>query len=171
MQPVEGLIVVLGSPNSEQGELHSVAVSRCRLALQEHRQRVGWKFLPTGGYGAHFNTTDRPHAAYLKHYLVEHGVAEQDFVEFAESTNTLEDASLSKPIVQKCGVDQIVVITSDYHLDRAQYIFEYEFVDTGIELEFSVCETDEELCEFDLVSQKEHEKKSLTRLKLRDNLK
>ena len=127
MKPISGLIVILGSPNSEQGELYSVATSRCRLGLQEYKRRGGWEILLTGGYGAHFNTTNQPHAEYLKRFLVGHGIPEKEFVEFAESANTLEDASLSRPIVQRYGVNQIVVITSDYHLDRAQYIFEREF--------------------------------------------
>jgi uncharacterized SAM-binding protein YcdF (DUF218 family) len=83
------------------------------LALDEYARHDGWKLLPTGGYGAHFNTTHQPHAAYLKGYLTAHGIPEEDIVEFAESSNTIEDATLSKPIVLGYGVKHMLVITSD----------------------------------------------------------
>ncbi|HET9914514.1 MAG TPA: YdcF family protein, partial [Anaerolineales bacterium] len=130
--------MILGSPNSADGKLYSVARGRCELALGEYAKHPGWRILLTGGYGAHFNTTGRPHAAYLRDYLVERGVPAEAIVEFAESATTLEDASLSKPIVLKYGAPQILVVTSDYHIDRARYVFEREFADTDVHIEFLV---------------------------------
>jgi uncharacterized SAM-binding protein YcdF (DUF218 family) len=162
---LNGLIVVLGSPNSEDGELYSVARERCRVALDEYAVRAGWKLLLTGGYGAHFNTTGQPHADYLKDYLTARGIPEDDIVEFAESRNTIEDASLSKPIVLNYGVAHILVITSDYHAARARYVFEREFADTRVEIAFSVAHTDQAACELDLEALKRHEREALDRLK------
>ena len=162
---MNGLIVVLGSPNSEEGELYSIAQARCQVALDEYARRDGWKLLLTGGYGAHFNTTDRPHAAYLQDYLIARGIPVGDIVEFAESTNTIEDASLSKPIVHKHGVKTILVITSDYHEDRARYVFEKEFAGTDVGIAFCVAQTDEAACDFDLEAQKRHEREALERLR------
>ena len=167
LQP-KGIIVVLGSPNSEDGELYSIAKERCELALAEYARRSDWKILLTGGYGAHFNTTDQSHAAYLRHYLVKRGVPSQAIVDFAESTNTLQDASLSKPIVLKYRVSEIVVVTSDYHIDRARYVFEREFADTEVHIEFSASQTEEEVCEFDLKAQKKHEQEAPAKLRERD---
>ena len=166
---MNGLIVVLGSPNSEEGELYSIAKARCRLALDEYARRDDWKILLTGGYGAHFNTTDQPHAAYLKDYLTTRGIPEDDIVEFAESTNTIEDASFSKPMVQRHRVTTILVITSDYHEDRARYVFEKEFADTDVKIAFCVAQTDEAACEFDLGAQKRHGREALERLKRLDS--
>ena len=165
---VRGMIVVLGSPNSEDGELYSIAKERCELALKQYARRSDWKLLLTGGYGAHFNTTNQPHAAYLKQYLVRRGVPGQAIVEFAESSNTLQDASLSKPIVLKYEVPVILVVTSDYHVDRALYIFEREFAGAGVRIQFSGSQTDEEACAFDLEAQKKHEHEALAILRERD---
>jgi len=162
---VSGLIVVLGSPNAEDGRLYSVAKERCQLALNEYASRPGWKILLTGGYGAHFNTTHQPHAAYLKRYLTARGIPRNDIVEFAESSNTIEDASLSKPIVHRYAVRHILVITSDYHQDRARYVFEKEFANTEVRIEFSIAQTDETVCELDLEALKRHEREALERLK------
>ena len=162
---MSGLIVVLGSPNAEDGELYSVAKERCQLALDEYAGCPGWKILLTGGYGAHFNTTHQPHAAYLKRYLMARGIPQNDIVEFAESSNTIEDASLSKPIVHRYAVRHILVITSDYHQDRARYVFEKEFANTDVRIEFSIAQTDEAACELDLTALKQHERAALERLK------
>lgn len=162
------MIIVLGSPNSQNGELYSIAKERCEQALAEYAKRPDWIFLLTGGYGTHFNTTDQPHAAYLSHYLITQGVSSQAIVEFAESSNTLQDASLSKPIVLKYGVPEIVIVTSDYHVDRAGYIFEREFADTGVRIELSASLTEQEACEFDLEAQKKYEQEALEKLRERD---
>ncbi|MFI4910770.1 MAG: YdcF family protein [Sedimentisphaeraceae bacterium JB056] len=161
--PIKSIIVVLGSPNSDNGELYEIAKDRCKAALEEYKKDPSYKLLLTGGYGEHFNTTDKPHAAYLKEYLIKEGVPESDIVEFAQSKNTIEDASLSKPIIEKYAPEEILVITSDYHLGRAQYVFEKEFKDSGINIEFKTVKTDAEKCGIDLQSQINHEKSSLAK--------
>jgi uncharacterized SAM-binding protein YcdF (DUF218 family) len=160
---IPGIIILLGSPNTDQGQLLSVARERCERAIWEYRRHPGYKILPTGGFGAHFNTTGQPHALYLKAYLVAHGVPEGDILEFAASRNTVEDATLSCPIVKKHGARRAIVVTSDYHADRAQYVFER--LCTGVDLAFSPCATDEATCDLDLKALKEHEKRALANLK------
>jgi uncharacterized SAM-binding protein YcdF (DUF218 family) len=163
---VQGIIVLLGSPNSDQGELYSVAQGRCERAILEYHRHPGWKILPTGGFGAHFNTTNKPHAHYLKEYLVAHGIPEEDILKFAASRNTVEDATLSYPIVKRHGVGRAIVVTSDYHGDRARYVFGREYGDVA--LTFALCPTDEKTCELDLRALKAHEKEALAELKRQD---
>ena len=165
---VRGIIVVLGSPNSAAGELSSIAKERCELALAEYGKRADWKFLLTGGYGAHFNTTDQPHAAYVKRHLVSRGVPAEEILELVESTNTLQDASLSKPIIMKYRAPEIAVVTSDYHAARARYVFERELANTGVRISFLASQTDEAACQFDLDAQKKHEQQALAKLKEKD---
>ena len=81
------------------------------------------------------------------------------------STNTLEDASLTKNLILKYHVNEVLVVTSDFHYNRARYIFEREYSDVNISIRFNLCLTDEDTCGFDLKSQKAHEKKSLRRLR------
>ena len=164
-ETVEGIIVVLGSPNAEDGSLYSVAKERSGHALLEYEKRPSWKLLLTGGFGELFNTGKLSHAAYLKRYLRQQGIPDQAFVEFAESTSTLEDASLSKPIVLRHEASEILVVTSNFHEDRAKYIFEREYLGTGVRVAFSVCATDESDCPFDMDMQKKHEREALARLK------
>ena len=160
-----GIIIILGSPNSKEGELFSVAKERCEKGLQEYLNHPTWEIVLTGGFGEHFNVSEKPHAYYLNRYLIEQGVAPGVIVDSVLSTNTLEDASLTKPIIVKYNVGDILVVTSDFHYDRARYIFEHEYSDTNIRIRFSLSKTDESSCGFDLKSQIAHEKNSLRELK------
>jgi uncharacterized SAM-binding protein YcdF (DUF218 family) len=119
-----GIIIVLGSPNSKHGELYNIAKQRCELGIHEYMKHPDWKIILTGGYGAHFNEAPKSHAYYLQQYLTERGVPNQTIVDSVMSTNTLEDASFSKPTIIKYNVQELIIVTSDYHYDRAQYIFE-----------------------------------------------
>ncbi|MBE2215886.1 MAG: YdcF family protein [Opitutaceae bacterium] len=159
------LIIVLGSPNDDQGRLHSVAIERCEAALRLHRDNAESELLLTGGFGAHFNTTDKPHAHYLREWLLAHGVVPDAVLPFAESRNTLEDASLSKPIALASGARLAVVVTSDYHLDRARFVFEREYAGSGVRLLFLGTRTDESVCKLDLAALRKHEGEALVRLR------
>jgi uncharacterized SAM-binding protein YcdF (DUF218 family) len=160
-----GLLIVLGSPNDEHGTLHSVAIERCQAALRLHRDNAESEFLLTGGFGAHFNTTARPHAHYLREWLLAQGAEPGAFLPFAESRNTLEDASLSKPIALASGARLAVVITSDYHLERARFVFQREYAGSGIQLVFLGTKTDETICLLDLAALRKHEAEALARLR------
>ena len=159
-----GIIMVLGSPNDAEGNLYPVALARCDQARALWSDNPDWSILLTGGRGHHFNTTPKPHADYLKQYLVEQGVPSERILEFAESRNTLEDAALSKPIVVSHGASIVAVVTSDYHLARARFVFSREFADTAVCMLFVGVPTDEARCEFDLASQEEHERKAVKKL-------
>ncbi len=164
--PIDGLIVVLGSPNSDKGNLYSIATERCRQALKEWQKHKHYKLLLTGGYGSHFNTTEKPHASYLKSHLISLGIPGAAFIEFAESKNTLEDASLSKPIVLKYNPKEMIVVTSDYHHQRAAYIFNHTFKSTGISIRYAITQTNRKKCQIDLDPLIMHEKKALKQLKI-----
>ena len=154
-------IVVLGSPNDAEGNLSTIAIERCQQALTEYAENPGAKILPTGGWGEHFNTTAKPHGYYLRQYLTAHGVPERDILECAESTNTIQDAQLVRPIVERHSIADLIVVTSDFHVPRVQFLFEREFPD--IRLSFSAAKTC--LPKEDLMRRKDHEGKALTRLK------
>ena len=129
MNQLEGLIVILGSPNDAAGQLAEMGQRRVAKGYAEYQLRRGapWKILLTGGFGAHFNTTAKPNAYYAQQLLLAWGVPAADIVEFAESGHTLEDATLARPIVQRYGVEQLVIVTSDFHMPRVRFIFAHIF--------------------------------------------
>lgn len=158
---MNGIIILLGAPNDAAGNLSSIAVERCERALLEYRTGPGYRVLPTGGFGEHFNRTAQPHAYYTRRYLLEHGVPDRDILEPVYSRFTEEDARLSKPVVVSCGVRQVKVVTSDFHVARARLIFENEFA--GYQLLFSASKTI--LPRLELAQLIEHEETAVARIK------
>ena len=113
--------MVLGASNSPTGELCEISKSRLDVCFDNYRP--GKLVLCTGGWGAHFNTSKEAHAIYAKKYLLEKGIEAQDFLELAISNNTVDDAVQIKSIVSASAALQLIIITSDYHLERVKLIF------------------------------------------------
>jgi uncharacterized SAM-binding protein YcdF (DUF218 family) len=154
-------IVILGAPNDETGGLSSIAKERCQQAIFEFRTYASSSIIPTGGWGEHFNTTSQPHGYYSRAYCVAHGIPEEAFVECVESSNTVEDARLCRPLVERYGFRRLVVVTSDFHVGRAEFLFTREFPE--IALTFSGART--HLPEEELQKKILHERNALARLR------
>jgi uncharacterized SAM-binding protein YcdF (DUF218 family) len=115
------ILLVLGCTNSPSGLLSELAISRLNYCVNHYQK--GTKILCTGGWGDHFNVSKESHATYAKQYLIENGLLEEDFLDFALSGHTVEDAVKIKPIVSKLKDVKLTIITSDYHLNRVKLIF------------------------------------------------
>ena len=120
------LILVLGSPNFEDGSLSSIAKSRLEVCKTLYKQGNA-KIALTGGFGAHFNTSLKPHAYYLKTQLIADDIPEQDIMALIESRHSVEDATLSKWMIEEYKPAEIIIVTSDYHYERAKVIFKAVF--------------------------------------------
>ncbi len=157
----DGVIIVLGSPNDFRGRLLSIALERCSQAFAEFERNPEYAVLPTGGWGAHFNTTDKPQGFYEQKDLVTRGIPESAFLPSAESRNTIEDASLAHPILDLYPEAVLIVVTSDFHAERAQYLFEREFPERQITMSTSTTDLPPDV----LARLWEHEHQALDRLK------
>ncbi len=118
------IIILLGSPNDENGVLSQIARDRidCAYNLYTHNDNI--QILCTGGFGEHFNVTDKPHAHYAKQELVRKGVNEKDILPFALSSNTYDDFIKAKPIIQNHLPELLLIVTSDYHIERVKILYE-----------------------------------------------
>ena len=159
---IPGIIVVLGSPNDEQGRLLSIALERCSQAVVEHRENPDYAILPTGGWGSHFNTTERPHAYYIKQALKAQGIPESAFLPGVQSSNTIEDAALARPVLEIFPEAELIVVTSDFHMARARYLFEREYPGRHIRMSASTTH----LAPAELLKLKYHEQEAMKRLKM-----
>jgi uncharacterized SAM-binding protein YcdF (DUF218 family) len=117
------VIILLGSPNSANGRLSKIAIGRAKKCLEIFNSETDM-ILCTGGFGLHFNTTSIPHAEYLKRYLIKKGISKTDFLRFANSSNTVQDATKSKEILLENVIKKLIIITTEYHLKRVQLIFD-----------------------------------------------
>jgi uncharacterized SAM-binding protein YcdF (DUF218 family) len=157
----EPLIVVLGAPNDAMGALLSVAMSRLETAVRVHRDHPSSPILPTGGYGAHFNTSSEPHFSNMARELVSRGVDQASILRGVLSANTVEDAVGSCERARALGVTKLVVVTSDFHGDRASLLFDRE----GSDLEIKFCLADSDFLDPDLLRRHEaHERSAIERL-------
>ena len=152
-------IIVLGSPNDPLGNLLPIAISRCEKALQEYYRIGDCKILCTGGFGQYFNVTNNPHGRYVQQYLERKGIASTAFLEIALSAFTLEDATLAKPILQKNAITDVVLVTSDFHIKRAELVFSHILPE--INFEYATATTLVTDVEFERLV--EHEKKAIKR--------
>ena len=116
------VIVVLGSPNFPDGTLGPIALDRLQGCLSIFNPQKH-KILCTGGFGTHFNTSPIAHANYLKDFLIQKGVPSTAFLPLALSSNTVEDAVMSKSILKEVEYNNLIILTSEYHLARVKFIF------------------------------------------------
>ncbi|HUH27034.1 YdcF family protein [Gelidibacter sp.] len=115
------VLIILGSPNSPSGKLSGISQSRLNYCVNHYQP--GHLILCTGGWGAHFNTSEHAHASLAKQYFIENGIPEVAFLDFALSGNTVEDAVKAKEILSKLENIDLTIITSDYHINRVKLIF------------------------------------------------
>jgi DUF218 domain len=117
------LIFVLGSPNADDGTLSDISLGRIQRAVQEQQASPGTIILATGGFGAHFNTTDIPHRELVYRQLNTMG-ATLDRADATDllSSNTVEDISLIGNFAVVRGAMAYGVVTSEFHADRCRFI-------------------------------------------------
>lgn len=120
-------ICVLGGANSDRGVLRSRSRDRVEKAAEVYKcstaQGHRVTILATGGFGP-FNKSSTAHNRYSKAALMEQGVPECDVVvEGLESANTVEDAIFAGRFLSEQLDARILVITSDFHMERSGLIF------------------------------------------------
>lgn len=119
---MKSIILLLGSPNDDKGNLSTTAVNRIECAYHLYAENRDMLFLCTGGFGEHFNVTNQPHAFYAKQELIKLGADENAFLPFVLSGNTYEDFTLSKPLIEKELPDVLFIVTSDFHMERVKLL-------------------------------------------------
>lgn len=117
------VIIILGSPNKPDGKLSSMATERLDKGLSLFREYSRSRILLTGGWGPHFNISTEAHALHAQRYLEKEGLNREDFLPHALSSSTIEDARLSEPILRRVNPREVLIVTSDFHLERTRAIF------------------------------------------------
>lgn len=117
------LVFILGAPNSKDGRLSPVSLKRIEAAIAKQRDDPSVVILATGGFGAHFNTTDTPHREFVYQQLEAAGATidrgERDDL---LSSNTVEDIALIVAFTKTRSADDYTIITSRFHADRCRFI-------------------------------------------------
>ena len=116
------IILLLGGPNDDKGNLSKIASDRVECAYHLYKNNDHVQVLATGGFGDHFNKTAMPHAYYTTQLLKQKGVNEHDILEYILSANSVEDFKISKPVIERERPDLLLLVTSDFHMERARIL-------------------------------------------------
>jgi len=131
------IILPLAGFNDEMRKLSLLSIQRLEKCVQiaELYGQSKVKIVLSGGSGQHFNPSDQPHYLIQEEYLSERLKWNQDAIGkgatglFTRITNTVEEAiALYHEIVCPDSIfhdaNEIIVVTSPFHLDRSKYLME-----------------------------------------------
>jgi uncharacterized SAM-binding protein YcdF (DUF218 family) len=118
-------IIVLGRRLNEDGSLPQTAIERADKAIELFNQNLADRIITTG---AHSFWDDKPskatEAQALANYLISNGISEEKIFREEESVETIGNAYFSKVnILEPNQWKSIIVVTSDFHVARAEYNF------------------------------------------------
>lgn len=126
MQPVPGsAVVMLSHAMDSNGQLDQQSAARAQLAAQVYKQQQA-QYLVTNGW-AYRDDVDYSIATAVKQHLIDrYELTPQNIIAEPNSRDTVGDAYFSKTsVIAPRGINAVWVITSDYHLNRAQEIFSF----------------------------------------------
>ena len=115
-------LVVLGA--GVRGDTPSLSLkNRLDAALEYMREHPDCTAIVSGGQGPGENVSE---ARAMSDYLTARGIAPERILRESSSTSTMENLSLSFELLRSLGVQpesaEIAVVSSEYHLCRAQYL-------------------------------------------------
>ncbi len=123
----DSVIVILGGSNDSDGALSQMSLDRCQQAVSLHTAHPKLRLVTTGGWGEHFNQTATAHGELVKRELIRQGISEKLFLPVPHSAYTEADAIETSKVIRHESIRQILLVTSDFHMDRALYYFRRVF--------------------------------------------
>lgn len=158
------VIIVLARGVEQDGSLPPDPMARVRKGVELYKAKVAPVIIMSGSWTYHQDVSpSRTEAAAMKDYAVSLGVPEATVIEETKSKDTLGNAYFSKKdFCEPRNWHNIVVVTSDDHLERSQYIFTKVFGPEYV-IKYEVSEriiTDEQYAK-----ERKHEVNSMTILK------
>jgi len=119
------VIIILARGVEQDGSLPPDPMARVRKGVELFKANVAPVIIMSGSWTYHIDISpSRTEAAAMKAYAVSLGVPEAAIIEETRSKDTLGNAYFSKTdFCEPSGWRNIVVVTSDDHLERSKYIF------------------------------------------------
>lgn len=138
------VIMVLGSTINSEGKLSEIAIGRLEKCIEVVKDKDDYLIILTGGFGSHFNKTNRMYSLYAYEYLTSNGIDSDRISALIPSVDTVEDATLSFRVIKHINPLKIVIITSEFHQERVKYIFDKVYKDFKLEYISSAYMSDDE---------------------------
>lgn len=128
-------IVVLGQSLNPDGTPSQTLLSRIAVAAKAWESSDFLSppaIILSGGDPAR---TGKSEAKVMEELLLQWGVPPDFLILEEKSQNTLQNAHYSLPLLKSLGVAQVVLVTSDFHMPRASYLFEAYFLFAGVTID------------------------------------
>ena len=123
------MIIILGGANNKNGKLHITTINRLEKYLEIKDNYPNSKVILSGGY----RFSKISHCALVKEYLLNRDPTIHIEKEFIENNNTVDEAiNISRYLGNINVRDNIIIITSPWHLQRAKYLFNIACSDMNI---------------------------------------
>ena len=121
-------LVVLSHLMSKDCELGVEAIARSLLAIERYAND-DYEFLVTIGW-AYRGDCDTAISNIVREFILTHSnIDHESVISLSSSRDTVGDAYFCLEYVQNLSLDEIHIVTSDYHVDRVDMIFNK--IDTG----------------------------------------
>lgn len=112
--------IVLGAKVNKNGEPSLSLQYRLETAVEYLKKHPYVKVIVSGGQGKEEPMSE---AERMYTYLLEAGIEKERIIQEDASTSTYENLSFSKELLPE-GEKDLTIISSDFHLTRAQYLAE-----------------------------------------------
>ncbi len=153
-------LIVLGRGINKDGTLPPDPVSRVKKAVELYRSGVGQHIIMSGGYSHTLvNVPMQSEAAAMRLYAESLGILSNNILVEDYSTHTLANAYFTKKLF--CEPNQwqnIIVVASDEHLERAEYTFKKVY---GPLYSFQFIASDRVISDEEYARELEHERASM----------
>ena len=112
-------LIVLGARVMPDGELSTTLLRRVETAYDAYASGLAGALIVCGAQGLDEPVTE---ASAMYAYLKGRGVPEAAVFEEDQSFNTEENLSNARKIMEDHGMKTAIIVTSDYHLERALWL-------------------------------------------------
>lgn len=145
--PSADAIVVLGGGIAADGTLPAVACARVKRAVELYHAGIAPRMILSGRCGLTDPDPVVTEAAAMASYAIEHGVPEDCILLEEVARDTVGNAYFTREMfLAPNGWTSIRVVTSDFHLSRAAFVFrkilgpDYDFSFVSSDSGFTPCE-------------------------------
>lgn len=121
-------IIILGHSLDKNSNPSPWLIERLQLGTKLYKEGYGSYIIVTGGEGP----GDKIAVAYaMEEWLLDRGVPEEIILVESDAANTYENFKNSKVIADNMGIEEVVVVTNDFHMYRSMRIAAEFFEDAG----------------------------------------
>lgn len=125
---VYDIIIVLGGGVTKEGTPTGSSLARIKKTVELFQEGAASFVLMSGAYSNKISYTPiKTEAHAMKDYAMQLGIPEEKIVLEEFSMETVGNAYFSKEIVAEKKWKSLLVVTSDFHVERTAYIFKKTF--------------------------------------------